>query len=84
MKYRANPFKVEAHRIIEVRGIWGNGNAALTLDNGQEVEALPNVTSRVNPKPGDYWVIHEDGFVCLSPKTVFEKMYQPVKRKGAV
>lgn len=84
MKYQANPFIVEAFQITIVRGIWANGNAALTLENGLEVEALPDVTARVNPKVGDYWVIHEDGFICLAPKKAFERMYKPAKKaKGS-
>lgn len=80
MKYQANPFHVEAHRIEAVRGACG-ANTALTLESGALVEALPDMMARVNPKVGDFWVIHKDGFVSISPKHVFEKLYRPAKGK---
>lgn len=80
MKYTANPFAVEASKIKYVRGLIGN-NIALTLDDGRDVEALPDMTARVNPKVGDYWVKHWDGFVSIAPKVVFEKYYNSGEKK---
>lgn len=31
----------------------------------------PNMTARMTPSIGDYWVIYEDGYQALSPKAAF-------------
>jgi hypothetical protein len=78
MKYVANPVEVEAHKIIGVGNLFAEG-LHLALENGQGVVASPEMTSRMTPKPGDYWVIQSDGYTYLNPKDVFEKKYHPVE-----
>jgi hypothetical protein len=52
---------------------------ACFLGNGEEVIATPQMTARMEPKVGDYWVIQSDGYVYLNPKEVFERKYEPVE-----
>jgi hypothetical protein len=35
----------------------------------------PSLFSRYRPKPGDYYVVYEDGYVSISPKAAFEEGY---------
>lgn len=79
MKYRIRPdYICAAFRITEIRGRWENGNIALTLENGDQVEALKDMTARMQPKVGDYWVIAPDGYVYLNPKKTFEEKHVAV------
>ncbi len=80
MKYQANPVIVEAFKI---KGIQQNAEydcIDLLLDNGDTVRALPEMTSRMTPKIGDYWVIQEDSYVYINPKDVFERKYSPINQ----
>lgn len=84
MKYIAKPVEVEAHRIVGVIEMPQPGNTdqtpsfALELENGDQVIATPEMTSRMTPSEGDYWVIQEDGYIYLNPKEVFERKYSPL------
>ncbi|HEU5047114.1 MAG TPA: hypothetical protein VFT64_04640 [Rickettsiales bacterium] len=49
----------------------------LLLDNGTTVTASRLLISRFSPRPGDYWVIQEDGRISIIAKSVFEKNYKP-------
>lgn len=96
MKYQANPVTVEAHRITEVgppligmlpeteENLQLHASRRLTLENGSKVTAGPAMLSRINVEPGDYWVIQEDGYTYLNPKTVFERKYSPMSTGFAV
>jgi hypothetical protein len=77
MKYVANPVVVEAFIIQKVLHQLNDKNLHLTLDNGIIVTADVEMTARYIPKPGDYWVRQEDGYVYLNPKEVFERKYAP-------
>jgi hypothetical protein len=80
MKYRANPVEVEAFVIQQTEYYPGkNPDFVLTLDNGEIVRATPDMTARMHPHPGDYWVIQSDGYVYLNPKDVFERKYSPIE-----
>lgn len=79
MRYIANPVEVEAFAIQMVGGAIKDGllvGTAIMLENGKEVVATPEMTSRMEPKPGDYWVIQSDGYIYLNPKEVFERKYR--------
>lgn len=73
MRYRANAVEVEAHRIIRIRDT-GEG-LLLTLADGAVRFASPEMTSRMTPVKGDYWVTQDDGYHYLNPKDVFERKY---------
>jgi hypothetical protein len=91
MKYIAKPVEVEAHVIKDivavaditpgrryVLGLGGRSTGiALVLEDGRTVNVTPEMTARMEPKVGDYWVIQEDGYIYLNPKDVFERKYQP-------
>jgi len=32
----------------------------------------------VEPSPGDYYILHDDGYTSISPKNVFEMQYVPM------
>lgn len=99
MKYQANPVVVDAFVIKEVNSvprptideleeILNKGKEPvngllLKLDNGDEVNATPEMTSRMTPVTGDYWVIQSDGYVYLNPKEVFERKYSLISKVGA-
>lgn len=79
MRYIANPVEVDAFRIITIGTTSGHdGSTALELDNGKWVEATRDMTSRMTPLVGDYWVIQSDGYIYLNPKAVFERKYRPL------
>lgn len=75
MQYRAKPVIVTAFEITEIRERYPNGQVAMTLSNGDQVEALPDMTARMSPQVNDYWVIQADGYTYLNPKKVFEAKY---------
>ena|SRR5271155_583486 len=79
MKYRANPVAVDAFVIVTVRPIHLEPfGFTLLLDNGRWVHATAEMSARMTPIVGDYWVIQEDGYVYLNPKSVFERKYSSV------
>ena len=87
MKYIANPVEVEAFKILEIAGAENNvADQTPTyhlvigdpLAPSHVVVATPEMTSRMTPKIGDYWVIQSDGYVYLNPKEVFERKYRAV------
>lgn len=77
MKYIANPVEVEAHKIVSASRAFAGEPVHLALENGENVTATPEMTSRMTPRAGDYWVIQADGYVYLNPKDVFERKYSP-------
>lgn len=81
MKYQANPVIVEAFQILDVESIGDDGDYSCALGNGNNTKfiATAEMCSRYIPKPGDYWVIQEDGYVYITPKAVFERKYSRVK-----
>ena len=43
---------------------------------------LPNMTSRYEPKVGDFWVIYEpDGYQSISPRDAFLAGYVPIAKE---
>ena len=76
MKYVANPIEVDAFRITHVleEGLDG---VVLRLEDGRQVTADSDMTARMTPVPGDYWVVQSDGYSYLNPKEVFERKYRP-------
>jgi len=76
MRYVANPVEADAFKIIAVGGSGAHGTA-LQLEDHNYVTATPEMTARMTPKVGDYWVIQEDGYIYLNPKDVFERKYRP-------
>jgi len=75
VKYVANPVEVDAHKIVSVGDCLVGQGTHLALENGENVVATIGMTSRMMPKPGDYWVIQSDGYIYLNPKEVFERKY---------
>lgn len=60
-----------------VSGTWNAEGLGLELEGGKIVTAKPEMTSRMTPVIGDYWVIQSDGYIYLNPKEVFERKYHP-------
>lgn len=75
MKYIANPIEVTAFKISAIIQYDISGNVEILLENGNKVIATPEMTSRLRPRTGDYWVQQEDGYIYLNPKEVFERKY---------
>ena len=79
-KYIANPVEVDAFKIVSVgKPSDHDGSIHVALDNGKNVIANRGMTSRMEPKAGDYWVIQSDGYVYLNPKDVFERKYRSME-----
>lgn len=78
MKYQAKPVIVDAFKIVDASEMDKDGNVHLALENGDNVVADGGMTARYRPKPDDYWVRQEDGYVYLNPKDVFERKYTPM------
>jgi hypothetical protein len=77
MKYIANPVEVDAFKIVAIGTTSGHdGSQALELED-RWVVATREMTARMKPQVGDYWVIQSDGYVYLNPKDVFERKYSP-------
>jgi hypothetical protein len=77
-KYIANPVEVDAFEITHVEPVVHTPRRVgipLRLDDGTHVIASPEMTSRITPKVGDYWVVQSDGYIYLNPKDVFERKY---------
>ena len=88
MKYQAKPVIVDAFEIAVVQKLEDGRflckfvlpdlNTALNSSEPAVGMATPDMTSRMVPKAGDYWIIQSDGYVYLNPKEVFERKYGPV------
>lgn len=73
----ANPVRVHARVVRDVIA-GGDGNTLLTLDDGTEYIAGPEMTARHTPVTGDYLVEQLDGYIYINPKDVFERKYAAV------
>ena len=77
MKYVANPVEVDAFKIVSVIGsATVPGEYHVRLEDGATVRATLEMTARMVPREGDYWVVQSDGYVYLNPKDVFERKYR--------
>jgi hypothetical protein len=92
-KYIARPVEVDAWAIREVRifssirtpqvvRVGGEIKADLIgyeieIEDGQKIMLGAEMTARMTPNPGDYYVKQADGYVYLNPKEVFERKYSP-------
>lgn len=76
MKYKAKPFFVEAFVIVRTN-VTKEG-VVCKLDDYREVVATPEMTARMHPRVGDFWVVQDDGYVYLNPRHVFERKYELV------
>jgi len=78
-KYIANPVEVDAYVITDItNGVehaYKGAVLRLLLEDGSVVTATSEMTARMIPNIGDYWVIQSDGYVYLNPKDVFERKY---------
>jgi len=60
------------------------------LDGGPDPDGFPSIYvkpelfSRYMPKPGDYFVVYDDGYESVSPKKAFEEGYSCLEGKPAV
>ncbi len=89
-KYRANPVIVDAFKILQINGAESNPGKTpsyyLMIGDGlsepRPVTATAEMTARMDPKVGDYWVIQEDGYIYLNPKEVFERKYSPIENQA--
>lgn len=73
----ANPVRVQA-RVIRDVILDDIGDYRLTLEDGSEYVAGPNMTARYTPLTGDYLVRQEDGYEYVNPKDVFERKYRAI------
>ena len=85
-KYQANPVIVDAFKIVSVDSVRCRcmdsehvHEVTLKLEDGSTAHATREMTARMTPQVGDYWVIQSDGYVYLNPKDVFERKYSPVE-----
>ena len=94
MKYVANPVEVNAYKILEVQGASSMPGRGITYNltigdadgqsENQRVVATPEMTSRMEPRIGDYWVIQSDGYAYLNPKDVFERKYRALGKRPTI
>jgi hypothetical protein len=54
------------------------------LQSGEDVRADKGMISRLIPQEGDYWVVQEDGYTYLNPKSVFERKYHTETEEDSV
>lgn len=82
-KYICKPIEVEAFQITEIvkceleRKLGGKRDITVKLENGEVREVPGDMTSRMIPKVGDYWVhtYNPDVYEYLNPQHVFEAKY---------
>ena len=77
MKYIANPVEVDAFVIESVNHPDERGKTLLGLTELGTRYTTSDMTARMNPKVGDYFVVQSDGYADLNPKEVFERKYSP-------
>jgi hypothetical protein len=77
VKYVTRRCVADVHAIMEVGTPHADGDQALVLDNGITVTATHEMTVRIKPQPGDYWVIQDDGYISVLAKRIFQKRYRP-------
>lgn len=75
--------KYQSHKIIsalKIKTVAGPNGCQLTFEEiGFEpiiLEAL--MTARYRPKPGDYYIVYEDGYKSISPAKAFEDGYRRI------
>ena len=78
MRFVANPVVVEAFRILKV-GPTDPQGMVLELEERGPVVATPGMLARMEPVPGDFWVVQEDGYVYLNPRSIFLRKYSPIE-----
>ena len=74
-KYMARPVNVEAWKIERVRSPNADCTVDVLLEDKTVRVATIGMLARIVLRPGDYWVIHEDGYAYLNPRDVFERKY---------
>jgi hypothetical protein len=77
MKFKANPVIVDAYPITSVRAL--AECFVLELGETHTIHTTPDLTARMVPVVGDYWVLQSDGYSYLNPKAVFERKYSPLE-----
>lgn len=78
MKFVARPIEVDAFKIVSVAPCrMSDGSIQCILEDGRFKQATPAMTSRMDPKVGDYWVVQPDGYEYLNPMKVFISKYEP-------
>lgn len=80
----ATPHAYRSHKIVQAVRIeqvkeGSTGGAILGLaDNFAPYVAVPEMTVRYMPVPGDYLMLYPDGYVSISPRQAFEEGYERV------
>lgn len=82
MKYRANPVLVDAFQIAHVGRADTDGGRKIYHSEGSAY-ANAELLARIEPEPGDYWVVQADGYCYLNPRDVFERKYAAVEPRVA-
>lgn len=78
MHYVSHPIKVSAYPIGSVSKE-GDLESRIKLENGVNIVPPSAILDGVFLlKPGDYYVVQEDGYSYFSPKEEFERKYYPV------
>lgn len=81
MKYEALPIIVDAWEILEVQQTMNRMYVLTLKDNPNKETATPEMTARMLPTPGDFWVVTGDGYKYLNPRNVFLSKYRPQRQK---
>lgn len=80
-QYAAKPTIVRAAEIVGVYAKTEDGNTEVAFTDGSTKVATSDMTARLHPSVGDYWVIVPQpggDYEYLNPKAVFELKYAPV------
>jgi hypothetical protein len=78
MTYQANPVAVSAYKILRVAPPGQYGGRHISCEGLMAFWATSEMLARIDPQPGDYVVVQEDGYTYLNPKDVFERKYSPI------
>ncbi|HWJ41725.1 MAG TPA: hypothetical protein VNT29_11340 [Candidatus Limnocylindrales bacterium] len=76
MKFIANPVTVDAFVIEKVGDVEESGKRMIDCSENKRFFATPEMLARIEPKPGDYFVVQSDNYVYMNPKDVFERKYR--------
>ena len=78
---QGTPHAYVSHKVVQAVQITqvkegSTGGALLGLADGfAPYVAVPSMTERYMPVPGDYLMLYSDGYVSISPKKAFDEGY---------
>lgn len=72
--------KYQSHKQVRALQIRAVDGLRLSFDEGYgAITVDPKMFTRYTPKPGDYYVVYDDGYASISPAKAFEDGYTRIR-----